>query len=222
MNLLLKISLKSDATFANGDSVPGFIDTEIEYDTRTGIPFIRGKTLKGLLSENCTNLLFLLEKNPPRSEKWNTAAISLFGKPGSDLSSQAHIHIGNATLSKKLKEVITTDVIRGKLNWQDVLNSMTAIRKQTSVDAVTEVAAKGSLRSSRVLIRGLDLWADLVITRDLSEDAKGLLAACIKTLHRGGSGRNRGLGRIDVRLYDQDKKDITDNWFYYFEKQLIA
>ena len=218
MNLLLKISLKSDAIFANGNSVPGLIDTEIEYDSRTGLAFIRGKTLKGLLSETCTNLLFLLEGT---NNKWNDAALSLFGKPGSDLSSQAHIHIGNATLSKSLKEVITRDIQRGDLNWQDVLNSMTAIRKQTSVDATTGVAARG-LRSSRVLIRNLELWADLVIENDLSEDEKGLLAACIKTLHSGGSGRNRGLGRINVTLHEQNKNDITDAWFSHFEKQLIV
>lgn len=217
MQMMLKISLISDALFGSGDSVPGYIDTEIEYDVQTGLPFIRGKTLKGLLQECCADLLYLLHE-----DKWSNASDTLFGIPGSDLHSQARIHIGDATFSKSLQNVISTDILGGNLKKEDVLDSLTTMRKQTSINPITGVADTGSLRTSRVLIRGVALWADIEIDDDVTEEAKGLFAACIKTLRRGGSGRNRGLGRLNVSLTDAKEDDVTDNWFDSFKKQLTA
>jgi CRISPR/Cas system CMR subunit Cmr4 (Cas7 group RAMP superfamily) len=51
----LKIKLLSDTTFGRGDGVAGLIDQEVEHDAN-GFPYLRGRTLKGLLSEECDNI----------------------------------------------------------------------------------------------------------------------------------------------------------------------
>ena len=56
MQYALKLTLLSDGTFASGDGVSGLVDREIEHDA-FGLPFLRGRTLKGLLSEEADNLL---------------------------------------------------------------------------------------------------------------------------------------------------------------------
>lgn len=52
----MKIQLLSDTTFGRGDGVAGLIDQEVEHDA-DGFPYLRGRTLKGLLSEECDNLI---------------------------------------------------------------------------------------------------------------------------------------------------------------------
>ena len=60
MKLALTIELLTDTTFGRGDGVAGLVDEEVEHDSQTGLPIIRGRTLKGLLVEECANLLYAL------------------------------------------------------------------------------------------------------------------------------------------------------------------
>jgi CRISPR/Cas system CMR subunit Cmr4 (Cas7 group RAMP superfamily) len=65
----LKIKLLSDTTFGRGDGVAGLVDQEVEHD-RYGFPYLRGRTLKGLLSEECDNLIAVLpDDNQQDDEK---------------------------------------------------------------------------------------------------------------------------------------------------------
>src|SRR6266567_1733699 len=103
--LQLRLHLESDATFGRGEGLAGLVDEEIEYDVATGLPFVRGRTLKGLLVEECANLLFALQTAGslalPTLEK---SAGRLFGRPGSDLESAALLHFGPALLPQQLHE----------------------------------------------------------------------------------------------------------------------
>lgn len=56
----LQFDLRSAATFGRGDGVAGLVDEEVEHDG-DGLPFLRGRTLKGLLAEECANILYALE-----------------------------------------------------------------------------------------------------------------------------------------------------------------
>lgn len=47
---VLHIELLSDATFGRGEGSAGEVDTEVEHD-EFGIPFIGGKTVRGLLRD---------------------------------------------------------------------------------------------------------------------------------------------------------------------------
>src|SRR5690242_3391058 len=102
--LQLSLHLKSDTTFGRGEGLAGLVDEEIEYDVATGLPFVRGRTLKGLLVEECANLLFALEKaNSSALTELKQSAARLFGSPGSDLRCAALLHIGPALLPEELR-----------------------------------------------------------------------------------------------------------------------
>ena len=53
---ILKITLESDAVFGRGDGVAGAIDTEVQHD-QNGFPFLNGRTIKGLLVQECADIL---------------------------------------------------------------------------------------------------------------------------------------------------------------------
>ncbi|PVE30161.1 hypothetical protein DC030_15410, partial [Enterococcus faecalis] len=56
----IRLKLLSDATFGRGDGVSGLVDEEVEHDARTGLPLVRGRTLKGLLVEGCADIFYAL------------------------------------------------------------------------------------------------------------------------------------------------------------------
>jgi hypothetical protein len=211
MKLQLHVRLKTDATFGRGDGVAGLVDEEVEYDATTGLPFVRGRTLKGLLAEECANILFALSKpNSAIHKRFKDAAKTLFGQAGSTLGDDAIMHVGAAMLPEELRKAVEADIKRGSLTPADVLESLTAIRRQTAVNEETGAPDEGSLRSLRVVLRETPFVAQLSIDRDLQCDQLALLAACVMSLRRGGTGRNRGRGRLKAWLVDE--KFTADNF----------
>lgn len=103
----LKIRLLTDTTFGRGDGVAGLIDQEVEHDS-SGFPFLRGRILKSLLSEECDNLIMVLPSNI-RSH-WENIACVLFGSSGSNLDNIGIMHVGNACLPEDLREVVTWQI----------------------------------------------------------------------------------------------------------------
>ena len=192
----LEIELLSDATFARGDGVAGLIDTEIQYDVETGLPYISGKTLKGLLVEECSNILYALGNR----DQWVNIASALFGRPGSTLEDDGILHIASAQFPIELQQAVRYAIEKEKWSADDVLESLTSIRRQTSVNSETDAPQKGSLRSSRVLLRNVTLSAELTFSTDPTEEQLVLLTACACAVRRGGEGRNRGRGRLQIRL----------------------
>jgi len=219
MKLQIHITLKSDATFGRGDGVVGLVDEEVEHDAATGLPFLRGRTLKGLLAEECANILYALrQQNSPAYAQFVRAARFLFGQPGSTSEDEAKMHVGPALLPKAMRDAVEADIRRGALRPTEVLESLTAIRRQTAVDEETGAPEEGSLRSMRVVLRNTPFVAELHFDEDPDQTAKALLAACVLSLRRAGTGRNRGRGRLTARLYDRQGNDITGEWFEHFRR----
>ena len=245
MRLRLCLRLESDATFGRGEGVAGLVDEEIEYDVATGLPFVRGRVLKGLLVEECANLLFALQMaSSPALPTLAQSAERLFGRPGSDLKSAALLHFGPALLPEQLREAVRYGVERTELKPADVLESLTAIRRQTAIDEERGAPEKESLRSMRVALRQTSFWAWLDLAKNPETDNQAakdeqtleddqsskdgqtlendlaLLAACALSVRRGGIGRNRGRGRLSLRLLNEQGSDITELHFEHF-KQLL-
>lgn len=200
----LSLALLSDATFATGDGVSGLVDREVEHDA-LGLPFLRGRTLKGLLSEEADNLLYSLSQiqagqiNP----KWTAARWSLFGQSGGTLGADPVVNYGHASLPEALRQTVaqTFAASDNHLTPQDVLSTLTAIRRQTAITA-EGVPVEGSLRAMRVILRQTTFTAVLSCQRELTLVELGLLAAATLALRRGGTGRNRGRGRVQADLLD--------------------
>ncbi len=213
----LKIELISDTTFGRGDGVPGLVDQEIEHD-RYGLPYLRGRTLKGLISEECDNLVFGLPEDNKRY--WQQQARQLFGRAGSGIDAIAQVHFGDACLPESLRTAIAYQVESDRFARADVLASLTTIRRQTAIDTNTGVADEGSLRSLRVAIRELIFIADLLLESTPPEkkpteqtaayDLLTLLLISTKSLRYVGSGRNRGRGHVCCTLLSDSGEKISE------------
>lgn len=212
----LHLKLMSDATFGRGDGVAGLVDEEVEHDAATGLPYLRGRTLKGLLVEECANILFALGT---QADTFKDTAKELFGEAGSGLEADGILHVGAAQVPAQLRQAVQADVEANRLTANDVLESLTAIRRQTSVDEGTGAPERGSLRSMRVLLRETHLIAPLSFSRTPIDEPKtrALLAACVLALRRAGTGRNRGRGRLKAWL---DDEATTDKYFEHFQALL--
>ncbi|MGI0485881.1 RAMP superfamily CRISPR-associated protein [Pantanalinema rosaneae CENA516] len=216
--LQIRIQLLSDTTFGRGDGVAGLVDQEVEHDAY-GFPYLRGRTLKGLLREECENLIAVL---PTYQLDWLDIAYRLFGEPGSELSSKGILHVGDACLPQDLRAAVAKqiDIDAGQLTKTDILNSLTTIRRQTSIEALSGVPDKGSLRSARVIVRELELLANLDFEQEPTDAMKSLIAVGTLALRYVGSGRHRGRGHVRCTLHDTDGNDVTAQHTEMFGKEL--
>lgn len=198
------ITLKSASTFGSGDGVAGLVDREIEHD-QYGFPFLRGKTLKGLLAESAENIVFALGND----KLWRDAKDHLFGLPGRGSNERGTLHTGDAQLSESLR----TEIEKAKWSKEDVLYSLTGIRRQTAINE-NGAPDHASLRSMRVLLPKVVLEAK--ITFDGNEPSPielQLLAASVLDFRHAGTGRNRGRGWLTAEL---DNEAETKKLFSQF------
>ncbi len=223
-NYTLKIKLWSDTTFGRGDGVAGLVDQEVEHD-RYGFPYLRGRTLKGLLSEECDNLIAVLPEYSQR-QHWQEISNCLFGVPGSTLDTQAKIHVGDACLPDDLRKAIAAQLDREQerqknghkpnLTSTDILESLTTIRRQTAIDPEDGAPNEHSLRSARVILRELPFQSKLLFETELNKgsdddkDMLALMAVGTLALRRIGSGRNRGRGHVQCSLHNSTNEITKD------------
>lgn len=209
---ILKITLESDAAFGRGDGVAGAIDTEVQHD-QNGFPFLNGRTIKGLLVQECADILAALSKN----SMWEQCARRLFGAPGSSPGDSALMMVGNALLSEDLRLAIKSDIKEKRIRPEEVLDLFTSTRSQTAIDE-SGVARDSSLRRIRVILRKTPFESELFFVEQPPTSDLALLAACIKAFRRGGTGITRGLGRLSAELLDQEQQPVTDCYFNEFRK----
>lgn len=209
MTFAIRLELVSGGTFGRGDGVVGLIDVEVEHDS-DGLPYLSGRALKGLLVEECANLLYPLESaRSPAAARLGAAAGWLFGRAGALGDGDAAMHVGPAVVPEPLGAAVRADVAAGRLTPIDVLESLTAIRRQTGVDQATGAPRRGTLRSTRVVLRETPFVAQLAFDAPPAGDALALLAGCVAALRRAGVARSRGRGRLRARLLE-DGRDVTD------------
>lgn len=202
----IRLDLLSDATFGRGEGLAGVVDQEVDRDA-AGWPMLRGRALKGLLVEECANLLYALGEAPQLTK----AAGFLFGQAGSGLADDGQLHVGPARLPRTVR-----DALGATLPPDAAFEAVTAIRRQTAVDDTRGAPETGSLRAMRVVLRGTSFVAPIDLDGPAPEAALPLLAACVKALRRAGTGRNRGRGKLRATLHDAAGKDVTALHFKQF------
>jgi len=218
-DLALVVRLESDATFAGLGGVPGVVDVEIRTD-EAGLPYLTGRDLKGVLVESCAEILHALELQH-RAGSWAHKAGWLFGNPGSAVGDGGHLRVGRGRLPADLVSAVRRQVLGPSptLARSDVVESLTAVRRQTAVNE-TGAPRQETLRSVRVLIRGLAFYAPLRFTGNPDPAALALLAACVMGLRRMGAGRTRGRGRIEASLMDSEGRDQARTLFGALREEL--
>ncbi len=213
-------TLKSDAVFGSASRSSTLVDTEVQYDD-TGCPYLPGRTLKGVLREECANILFALSLNNSHT-RWVTPAIRLFGVPGMH-DKESILKINDANLSAAVRKLIS-DAVRAEIvTRNEVLTAMTSIRKQTRVDDVTGAAKDKSLRSIRTIIREISFYSRFQFTEKPEDDDLGLLYACVHALRRIGTNRNRGMGELSMTsLSPGAGETLTGDYLTWFSEQICG
>lgn len=179
------------------------------------------------MAAECAEILSALEQGQnSRLTDWQQAAQFLFGSPGSRDNETGRMIVGNAQLPDDLRGWIRED-FRQLYSEQEIgkrqranLESLTALRRQTAVNAVSGASKNKTLRTMRVIVRGVTFAARLDFTEPPPMRARCLLAACVQAFHRAGTGRNRGRGRLQAALYDQPVDGNPVTWFADFVEEV--
>ncbi|MEB3213726.1 MAG: hypothetical protein VKL39_20425, partial [Leptolyngbyaceae bacterium] len=129
------------------------------------------------------------------------------------------MHVGDACLSETFRQAISAAIQTKSITQIEVLNALTTVRRQTAIDEELGIAAKGSLRAFRVMLREQVLTANLLFDQEPNSAMLTLLKSSTLALRRAGSGRNRGRGHIRCRLL-QGNEDITESDIDAFSKEI--
>lgn len=195
MNLpsLLTVELLSDTTFGRGQGTAGEVDVEVEHDD-CGLPFLRGKTLHGLLRDAWLSMA-------PHFGDLSDAAVRVLGIEA-DLADAAVLRVGDALLPADVRAWVRHAVHRPNhpLRPDQVLRTLTDVRRQTARSRATGAPEETTLRSSRVVLRGLTFAAPLTWLEPPTVEHVRLLALCALGVRHGGLGRNRGRGLLRLAI----------------------
>lgn len=229
LDYTLKITLLSDTAFSMGAGVAGLVDSEIQHDS-LGLPILSGRAIKGLLTNACSEILYALDQT--NGDRWVRAAQELFGKQG-DLLQHGVIAIGDAVVAPDLRAALAYEFSQGttSVSKQEIIESLTILQSQTAIN-IFGAPDDESLRTIRVLVRGLQLYAPLHFEAKPLDDQKALFSACLMGVKRGGLGRNRGKGELKLDLIESCQTPeaflenhntiLTDAWFKVFENAITT
>ncbi len=211
--MTLRLTIATATTFGSGQGVPGLIDRDVEHDAN-GFPYMRGRTLKGLLAESAEGLVFALALQG--QDRWRAVKDALFGRPGRGMDEQGNLAVGDARLPAALRALLINE--RASYRPADVLESLTAVRRQTAMNP-DGGPLRGTLRAMRVILPGVTLEAPLRFRRPPNDEELALLAAATLDWRRAGTGRNRGRGRLNAVINDEP---TTRDLFASFTREIAS
>ena len=190
----ITITLLSDTTFGRGEGTAGEVDVEVEHD-KDGLPFIGGKVLHGLLRDTWLSMQGCFPN-------LQDAAESVLGQEAVLLQDEAILKIRDATLPDDVQAWVRYAVRRetDPLRPEQILRSLTDVRRQTAQSRVTGAPEETTLRASRVVVRDITFKAPLAWRQAPTPDQRQVLALCALGTRHGGLGRNRGRGFLQLTL----------------------
>lgn len=188
----LRIELLSDLCVSDGGVYNSMVDTDCCHD-EMGFPYIPAKRIKGCLRE-CAQELNDWGKNIDINEIFGESGRS--GKGDSD--KRAGLRIGNAYLSgfEDMRKDAAEHSGHILFHPQHVLDRFTSLRTQTAVSQETGVADPHSLRTMRVINKGLVFTAEV----DMPASALGSMESCCAVFQQMGISRTRGFGEVKATI----------------------
>lgn len=208
MKLELQILLKSDALIASGEGLGAIIDSDIIFDD-LGLPYIPAKRIKGCLRDSISELNELIG---------NIEIDLVFGNNQKEITSSVRFSdlyikdYENTYQTLKYYQNKFDDYISPSLTT----SYFTEIRQQTRISE-DGVAEDHSLRTARVIKKGIEFFGDIEIFSDNDSILKTLELACLN-LRRIGTNRNRGFGEIKCLLLNDKKEQIRTSVITELEK----
>jgi len=215
----LKIELLTDAVFGSGNSVPGFVDTDVLHD-KYGFLYINGKTLKGKLGEMASvfvNIIKDMSGYEEIAEKFQEKRDELFGV--AEKYSHNKLKFSDCEFSKNIREYYKYHMEDSDIKPDEILESLTHLETQTSIDYTYGIAKKNSLRNYRVINRGILLYSYIYSPKKLDDEDKILLASACSLLRHLGSNETKGKGEVKVSLWLKEK-EVTYEYIRLLEKKV--
>jgi CRISPR-associated protein Csx10 len=202
--MLLKILLREPLCVGAGVGKASLVDRDVVLNAVTGLPYIPARRIKGVLRDEYQQIhdAGALRGLPPAHE--------LFGSVGAEESGP--VRIGNARwfdtdgpdAGFRMDEWLRHAVTHG-LKAEEITRHFTEIRRQTSIDRATGSARRDTLRFTRVLREGLIFAADIRLSDPALVPAFAIAAAAV---HVMGSGRSRGVGKVECWLEDDNGQRV--------------
>lgn len=206
----IKVELLTDTVFGSGYSVPGFIDADVLYD-EYGFPYINGKTFKGKLGEMAgvfVNMVKASDKGKEIGEILEEKKDKLFGVGGEYRHDK--VKFSDCEISKEVRDYFKNNMGDSNIKPGEILDALTHVEEQTSIDRKTGVARDKSLRNYRVINRGFILYSHIHCPENLDEYEKILLASACSLLRHLGAYETKGKGLVEVSMYKNDKNVTFD------------
>lgn len=192
-NQFIQLEILSDAAFSRGDGKAGIVDIEVEHD-ELGLPFLGGKTLRGLLRDSWLSMKHCFSE-------FSFSEDRIFGHEA-DFDECSILRIGDAVVDTETRRWIEVAESRmpNPVDPTMVLASLTDVRVQTSEDRITGAPEETTLRSVRVIVRGLTLRSPLYWLAEPTPQDLCCLALALRATRHAGLARNRGRGHIRLSL----------------------
>lgn len=199
MNLQYQITLHTWWHCGSGQSAGADVDLLVIKDSN-GMPYVPGKTIKGLLREAAEELICWQANDEGEVEvDKDSDFIKLFGnfKEDKETMRKAEAFFSNATIEPAEYNAI---VARRLQHYLFSSIASTAIDKEG-------IASNGTLRKIEVTAP-CTLIGRIV---NVPDDMKQLLIDAANYIKNLGSGRNRGLGRCSFLVNEEGKESKKDN-----------
>ncbi len=187
-DIVIKIEFFSPWHCSSGLSAGAEADSVVIKDSR-GLPYIPGKTLKGLLREAVEDYVSLSGLDLPLDATFGKNAE---GINADQLPSKGTVFVGNATLPDQEAD----SIVSGHLT-----DFLYVSRATTAIDSASGIAKDHSLRTTEAAVP-CTLYAPVMHVdngiADIMQSALGL----VKYM---GTGRNRGMGRCRFTIQKGDE-----------------
>ena len=193
MNIQYQIEIHTWWHCGSGQSAGADVDALVIKD-KNGMPYIPGKTIKGLLRDAAEELIGWSTNGTGKAEvEKDSSFVKLFGHFDSDKDAMciAEAFFTDATLAEEEYNTIVAN------NWQSQLFNSIA---STAIDK-NGIAKNTSLRKIQVCVPCKLKGIILNVPKEQEQTLRNAMAY-VKCL---GSGRNRGLGRCTFSVFSNEE-----------------
>ncbi len=191
------MELKSDTIFGNGMSIPGDADIAVLCDEH-GFPYYKGGTFKGVFREELTRYLFWNGKEKSEIEKTLT---SLLGEEGADITDAGKMVFSDMVIPEEVKKAVLAET--GD-DAETVTEAFTSVRMFTKVDS-DGMTENGTLRMARCVNKGICFSSEIILP-PMDKGLVVLVREAIESVKWIGTMRNRGFGRVCIRIEQEEEK----------------
>lgn len=205
MSYQIKIELLTETLFGSGNAVPGYVDSDVQTD-EYGMPFLKAKTLKGLVRENAELVSYNLGYGNELVEK-------LFGTE----TKAGKIRFSDAAFPERVRFAFRHFSEEEEIKKEDFTQAFTTEFSYTRLE--NGVAAAHSLRTIRMLNQGLQFEAQLDTEEKLTDKEETLLGCAVGLLKHVGTLKSKGKGCVRCRLVKDESYDATKECLQSIKKR---